>query len=208
MCVLLAFRMRLVLEDFIIICLFCRLLTVLLMQQVMVLNKQLMKYQLFHIIILQFGQIMTNRCPELYWKDHFHTKTRQLVVQNPTQEQNLHPMRILKGTVAVQCAASVWADYDEKVSTMKALQSPNIDASKQMSQFLIEPLVPRQDNCLEWWQSRTSLYPRLVPIVRQRLCLVANSVPSCRAFLPVSTDRRRSFSPSEMRRRVFLNANL
>jgi hypothetical protein len=111
-----------------------------------------------------------------------------------------------------QQKSSVWSDYDQKISgIVSTTKSPNSDAAKQVERFLQEPPVPRQDSCLEWWRNRTAIYPRLLPIVRERLCIVATSISSENIFTSTGlalNDRRRSLSPCEVRQRVFLNANM
>jgi len=106
--------------------------------------------------------------------------------------------------------SSVWSDYDQKVSDMSTVDV-NMDVTKQLQRFLDEPLLSRQENSLEWWRSRTPVYPCLVPVVRERLCLVATSVSSENIFSStglVLNDRRKLLDSCEVRRRVFLNANL
>jgi len=107
--------------------------------------------------------------------------------------------------------SSVWSDYDQKVSDIVSNASVDMDVTKQIQRFLDEPLLSRQESCLEWWRSRIPVYPCLLPIVRERLCLVATSVSSEHIFSStglVLNDRRRRLSSCEVRHRVFLNANL
>jgi len=78
-------------------------------------------------------------------------------------------------------------------------------------QFLEESLVPRQESCWDWWQSRAAIYPRLLDVVRERLCLVASSAPCDRLYSrsgAVLMDRRSRLDQTEVRQLVFLNANM
>lgn len=80
-----------------------------------------------------------------------------------------------------------------------------------MRQFLEESLVPRQESCWDWWQSRAAIYPRLLDVVRERLCLVASSAPCDRLYSrsgAVLMDRRSRLDQTEVRQLVFLNANM
>lgn len=107
--------------------------------------------------------------------------------------------------------SSVWSDYDQKVCDIVSNVNLDTDVAKQIQRFLEEPLLSRQESSLEWWRSRIPVYPCLVPVVRERLCLVATSVSSEHIFSStglVLNDRRRHLNSCEVRRRVFLNANL
>lgn len=109
---------------------------------------------------------------------------------------------------ATRC--SVWSDYDQKISDMSTVNI-DTDITKQIQRFLDEPLLSRQESCLEWWHSRMPVYPCLMSVVRERLCLVATSVSSEHIFSTtglVLNDRRRHLDSCEVRHRVFLNANL
>jgi len=110
---------------------------------------------------------------------------------------------------AIRC--SVWSDYDQKVSDIVSTVNIDTDVNKQIQRFLDEPLLSRQESSLEWWRSRIPVYPCLVPVVKERLCLVATSVSSEHIFSStglVLNDRRRHLDSCEVRHRVFLNANL
>lgn len=121
------------------------------------------------------------------------------------------------GTISAQLpsslvpTSSIWSDYDQRVYIIVQQQNPAAEAQAQVRQFLEEPLVPRQDNCLEWWQSRSAIYSRLVDVVRERLCIVATSVPCDRMYSKsgaILNDRRSRLDQSEVRQLVFLNANM
>ena len=115
------------------------------------------------------------------------------------------------GSIQPPARCSVWSDYDQKVSNIVSAVNIDTDVNKQVQRFLDEPLLSRQESSLEWWRSRMPVYPCLVPVVRERLCLVATSVSSEHIFSStglVLNDRRRHLDSCEVRRRVFLNANL
>jgi len=115
------------------------------------------------------------------------------------------------GSVRQTAPFSVWSDYDQKVCDIMSTVNIDTDIAKQIQRFLDEPLLSRQESSLEWWRSRMPVYPCLVSVVRQRLCLVATSVSSEHIFSStglVLNDRRRRLNSSEVRHRVFLNANL
>ena len=115
------------------------------------------------------------------------------------------------GSIQAGATSSVWSDYDQKVCDIVSTVNVDTDVAKQVERFLDEPLLSRQESSLEWWRSRMPVYPCLVPVVRQRLCLVATSVSSEHIFSStglVLNDRRGRLNSCEVRHRVFLNANL
>ena len=115
------------------------------------------------------------------------------------------------GNIQPAAMSSVWSDYDQKVYDIVSAVNLDTDVAKQIQRFLDEPLLSRQESSLEWWRSRIPVYPCLIPVVRERLCLVATSVSSEHIFSStglVLNDRRRRLNSCEVRRSVFLNANL
>lgn len=83
------------------------------------------------------------------------------------------------GTVSTQTmpvtlppSSSIWSDYDQRVYIIVAAQNPAAEAQTQMRQFLEEPLLPRQESCVEWWQSRAAIYPRLLEGLLALFCTV------------------------------------
>jgi len=135
------------------------------------------------------------------------------IVEESSEASKPHAFSTDNSNIQPVTRYSVWSDYDQKVSDI--VTNVNIDTdvhvNKQIQRFLDEPLLSRQECSLEWWRSRIPVYPCLVPVVRERLCLVATSVSSEHIFSStglVLNDRRRHLDSCEVRRRVFLNANL
>uniref|UniRef100_A0A3Q3W4M7 HAT C-terminal dimerisation domain-containing protein n=1 Tax=Mola mola TaxID=94237 RepID=A0A3Q3W4M7_MOLML len=106
----------------------------------------------------------------------------------------------------------VWADFEERVASLQpGIQNPHTEALLEMNGFLAEQLVPRTADPLEWWRVRAPVYKNLSTVMKSRLCIVANSVPSERIFSKtgqIITNRRSSLSTSKVRELVFLNANI
>jgi len=149
------------------------------------------------------------------WEDYDH-RVSHLVAKSAVTSKpgvSLNHSSCTQVSIGVQSAAmsSVWSDYDQKVSDIVSVENIETDITKQVQRFLDEPLLSRQESSLEWWRSRMPVYPCLVPVARERLCLVATSVSSEHIFSStglVLNDRRKHLSSCEVRHRVFLNANL
>lgn len=107
--------------------------------------------------------------------------------------------------------SAVWRLFDERATGDTARRNPSADAILEVRSYLEEPLIQRAADPLSWWETKASVYPRLVNVMARRLCIVATSVPSERIFSKtgqIITERRNRISPSKLRHLVFLNANL
>ncbi|KAI4795310.1 hypothetical protein KUCAC02_031495 [Chaenocephalus aceratus] len=107
--------------------------------------------------------------------------------------------------------SAVWRLFDARATEDIARRNPSADALLEVRSYLEEPLIPRTADPLSWWESKASVYPRLVKVMARRLCIVATSVPSERIFSKtgqIITERRNRINPSKLRHLVFLNANL
>ncbi|XP_033990013.1 zinc finger BED domain-containing protein 4-like [Trematomus bernacchii] len=107
--------------------------------------------------------------------------------------------------------SAVWRLFDARATEDIARRNPSADAMLEVRSYLEEPLIPRTADPLSWWESKASVYPRLVKVMARRLCIVATSVPSERIFSKtgqIITERRNRINPSKLRHLVFLNANL
>jgi len=106
-------------------------------------------------------------------------------------------------------ASAVWRLFDERATGDTARRNPTADA---VPTYLEKPLIQRaEEDPLNWWEAKASVYPRLVKVMVGRLCIVATSVPSERVFSKtgqIITERRNRISPSKLKQLVFLNANL
>ncbi|KAJ4922851.1 hypothetical protein JOQ06_025923 [Pogonophryne albipinna] len=97
--------------------------------------------------------------------------------------------------------SAVWRLFDARATEDIARRNPSADAMLEV----------RTADPLSWWESKASVYPRLVKGMARRLCIVATSVPSERIFSKtgqIITERRQRINPSKLRHLVFLNANL
>ncbi|KAK1893683.1 Zinc finger BED domain containing protein 1 [Dissostichus eleginoides] len=107
--------------------------------------------------------------------------------------------------------SAVWRLVDARATEDIARRNPSADAMLEVRSYLEEPLIPRTADPLSWWESKPSVYPRLVKVMARQLCIVATSVPSERIFSKtgqIITERRNRINPSKLRHLVFLRANL
>ena len=117
-------------------------------------------------------------------------------------------------STAASTGAMFWEDFDERVASLRpSTTTPTVstDAMMEMRAYLAEPLLPRTSDPLAWWMKCSPVYKSLCEVMKTRLCIVATSVPSERVFSKtgqIISDRRNRLSPSKVRERVFLNANL
>ena len=98
--------------------------------------------------------------------------------------------------------SAVWRLFDERATGDTARRNPSADAMLEVRSYLEEPLIQRAADPLGWWETKASVYPRLVNVMARRLCIVATSVPSERVFSKtgqIITERRNRISPSKLR---------
>ncbi|XP_039593067.1 uncharacterized protein LOC120515810 isoform X2 [Polypterus senegalus] len=108
-------------------------------------------------------------------------------------------------------ASAVWRLFDERATGDTAGRNPTADAMLELRSYLEKPLIQRAEDPLSWWEAKGAVYPRLVKVMGERLCIVATSVLSERVFSKtgqIITERRNRIGPSKLRLLAFLNANL
>ncbi|CAL4234715.1 unnamed protein product, partial [Meganyctiphanes norvegica] len=80
----------------------------------------------------------------------------------------------------------------------------------ELEGYLREPSVDVQSDPMQWWNSRTTIYPNLSLTAKQYLCIPATSVPSERVFSTagnIVNKKRTSLSPENVDMLLFLNKN-
>jgi len=61
--------------------------------------------------------------------------------------------------------SAVWWVFDARVSEKTASRNPSADAMLEVRSYLEEPHIQRTADPLSWWESRASVYPRLVKVM-------------------------------------------
>lgn len=94
---------------------------------------------------------------------------------------------------------------------LKADDSPRAAAIIEVNKYIQEPLLPRKENPIRWWNQRKQFYPRLYDLALARLCVMPTSVPSERIFSKAGqliTDRRCRLSGQKVKELLFMHYNL
>lgn len=103
----------------------------------------------------------------------------------------------------------VWADFDRLVKTRKEIDI-KAAAILEVRSYLAEDLINRKENPLNWWKTRTAIYPHLAKLAKKYLCIIATSVASERIFSTagqVITDRRNRLKGENVKKILFLHFN-
>lgn len=68
----------------------------------------------------------------------------------------------------------LWGEFDSKVAKLSAREGHSRLAAGivELDKYLQEPLLPRSQNPLQWWQDRRNVYPRLFQMAMRRLCIL------------------------------------
>lgn len=106
---------------------------------------------------------------------------------------------------------SIWYEWDIQFATEISVSRQNKQKGKdELDKYLLESLVDRKYDPLQWWATRKVFYPRLYQIVLNRLCIVASAVPSSRLVIPAEKEvivQRRQLTERNVSKIVFLNGN-
>lgn len=105
---------------------------------------------------------------------------------------------------------SVWEDFDTVVATSQPRSTPMSGAIVEVQRYLDEPVIPRNEDPLKWWQKFQQIYPLLSEIVRARFSVVATSVPCERIFSKtglIINDRRTRLTSKKVEQLIFLHEN-
>lgn len=107
--------------------------------------------------------------------------------------------------------SSIWADLDNRTAHLRQIDSPAVAAKVEINRFLQEPLCKSSENPLLWCEERQNLYPRLIQVMKTKLCMVATSVPCERVFSKSWADTYRknnSFIANKVSQLLCLKFNL
>lgn len=101
-------------------------------------------------------------------------------------------------------------EFDESVVNLIGESNPSVAGIVEVDKYLNEPLRNRFENPLAWWVERKKVYPRKYELVKKRLCIVANSVPSESFFKsgPSSHGKKSRLSFSKISQILFLDHNM
>uniref|UniRef100_A0A8D8YQC9 Zinc finger BED domain-containing protein 1 n=1 Tax=Cacopsylla melanoneura TaxID=428564 RepID=A0A8D8YQC9_9HEMI len=115
-------------------------------------------------------------------------------------------------TFNISNSYSLWEDFDEKVSSLSKDESHATSRIViEVDKYLLEPIIPRSENPLAWWELNKKVYPTLYTLMKRRLSIQATSVPSERLFSKtgeIMKTKRSRLTSKRLEELVFLNYNL
>nr|CAI5847648.1 unnamed protein product [Callosobruchus analis] len=106
---------------------------------------------------------------------------------------------------------SIWGTLRKNIASKS--QPRNNATSKaiiEVQRYLEIDILARHEDPLKFWRQQHFNFPNLSSIAKERLCVLATSVPCERQFSKASqmiTDRRNKLSPSKAEKLIFLNSN-
>jgi len=106
---------------------------------------------------------------------------------------------------------SIWNEFDMEVSDIIQSRDPTALIISEIDKYLQEPLIPRTEDPLKWWNENKNIYSTLFEIMKRRLCIQASSVPSERVFSKggqIVTEKRSRLTSKRVEQIIFLNCNL
>lgn len=106
---------------------------------------------------------------------------------------------------------SVWEVFDQQVAASTSSRVPSISALTEFDQYIKLPVLPRNENPLQWWKNNSHVFPSLQQVARVYLSTVATSVPSERLFSKAGeliSAKRNRIKPKNVNMILFLNKSL
>lgn len=106
---------------------------------------------------------------------------------------------------------SMWSDFDQSAALLSGDNTNTSGCMVEKDRYLKEALLPRNRDPLLWWHERTIFYPKMAPVMRRRLCVMATSVPSERVFSKAGqlvTERRTRLAGWKINKIMFIHANM
>jgi len=106
---------------------------------------------------------------------------------------------------------SIWNEFDSEVSEIIQSRDPTALIITEVDKYIQEPLIPRTEDPLKWWNENKNIYSTLFEIMKRRLCAQASSVPSERVFSKggqIVTEKRSRLTSKKVEQIIFLNCNL
>ena len=127
---------------------------------------------------------------------------------SPTSNEPTAPA--LNGHDGSSCdtdSASVWQFFDQQVIDISSQQTSSTSAFMELDQYFKAPIIPRQEDPLQWWRNNKHIYPNVAKVARKYL---ATSVPSERLFSKAGElvlQKRSSIKPKNVDMMLFLNSS-
>lgn len=113
--------------------------------------------------------------------------------------------------VTAKNKGSLWKMFDEKAEKTKSSYSTSSGPHIEMRRYLEEPLIPREEDPLKWWEMHNILFPKLQGLAKMFLSIPATSVPAERLFSKAGelvSQRRSALSDENINMILFLNKNI
>jgi len=135
------------------------------------------------------------------------------LILSEQQQNNALPVPAFSEAMNVEMNKedSIWNEFDTEVSDIIQFRDPTALIISEIDKYLQEPLIPRTEDPLKWWNENKNIYSTLFEIMKQRLCIQASSVPSERVFSKggqIVTEKRSRLTSKRVEQTFFLNCNL
>ncbi|XP_058810641.1 E3 SUMO-protein ligase ZBED1-like [Phymastichus coffea] len=172
-----------------------------------------MKEKLFHVEKVPSLSIATLLDPR-FKKLHFHQMQaaadavrsidRELKKQKPAQSTHKKLVEIGEGDDIWKAHDSLLVQHQDRVTTIR-----DSDLDEELKHCLKLPLLPRQANHLQYWQSKGAQFPKLAKLAFKKLANLATTVPSERQFSKaglIDTPNRSQLTDMHLNMLVFLTS--
>ena len=103
----------------------------------------------------------------------------------------------------------IWMQHDKLVSKTILTQDEPCGLPVELRQYIKQPLIPRSNDPLEFWEALKLAFPNCYDVVIRYLSVVATSVPSESLFSLASnidTDNRSRLNPERLAELTFMSS--
>lgn len=138
-------------------------------------------------------------------EDPTPSTSRQDVVEPPIKIARVAESRLKLW----ECFDEMLGDETPSVSTLRTITIQD-SINGELSTFLTEPLIQRQDDPAAWWNNNASRYPTIAKVAQRYLAPSLSSVPSERLFSvagDIITEQRTRLNAENAEKLIFLKYN-
>lgn len=135
------------------------------------------------------------------------------LLDEKTTNHSLTPTNEVRSSLAASSemnTPSIWDFFDSKAAEVETQATPLSSAMVIIKQYLDLPLIPRNKNPFDFWETYRTVFPELFELATKYLCVPATSVPSERVFSKagqITNERRNRLKGKNLDAIIFLNSN-
>lgn len=160
--------------------------------------------------VLAISKILDPRFKKIYFEQARNVSFAVSYINNlmPVTNENINPNVSVKFGNDNQ-TNKLWQLHNNlAISAVASCDNPG-GINVELRQYLNQPIIPRQNDPLKYWQTVKHAYPVLFKIAKKYLSVVATSVPSERLFSKagiIKSESKNRLTPKRLNILLFLGS--